>query len=467
MSLIASFNEAWRNRDQLGDANKSRELAAFLPAALEVQESPPHPAARWLARVLMALLVLAILWACFGKVNIVATAEGKIVPSSRVKQIQPLQKGVVKKIFVSEGQFVRAGEPLLELDTTITQADQNRLQADLYATQLRAQVNTQLLLFLAEEPSGILFESLPLPEQLELSVGDEYLYKQLLWQKWQQYRSQLISLESASAKNLAEQAAIRESISKLEQTLPIVTRRTEKLKDLNEREFVSEIDYLESEQERIQQYQDLAAERQNLKQSQAASQEIQQQINLHKAEFSGGLVSELSEFNRNIKSIEEELIKASDINAKQMLYSPVDGQVQDLATNTIGGVVTDAQVLMLVVPHEEHLEAEVFLQNKDIGFVEEAMDAEIKVHTFPFTKYGVIDAKVTTMSDDATVNDDGSLTYRMQLRLNKDRMLVEGRSVRLMPGMGVTAEVKIGERRVIEFFLVPLLRHSQESLRER
>ena len=133
----------------------------------------------------------------------------------------------------------------------------------------------------------------------------------------------------------------------------------------------------------------------------------------------------------------------------------------------MGGVVTDAQQLMLIVPDEDQLEVEVMIENQDIGFVEEGMAAEIKVHTFPFNKYGVIDAKVTSVSDDAIVDEKRGLIYSMRLLMAKNSIQVESKSVRLMPGMAVTAEVKTGKRRIIEYFMAPLLKYKQESIRER
>jgi hemolysin D len=149
------------------------------------------------------------------------------------------------------------------------------------------------------------------------------------------------------------------------------------------------------------------------------------------------------------------------------LYSPVAGRVQELSTNTEGGVVTDAQQLMLIVPEEENLEVEVFLENKDIGFVRQNMFAEVKVHTFPFVKYGVIEGEIFNVSNDATIDEDKGLIYRMQIRLNKNYLQVDGEKINLMPGMAVTAEIKTGKRKVIEFFLAPLLRAKNESIKER
>ncbi|OUR70873.1 hypothetical protein A9Q78_11030 [Methylophaga sp. 41_12_T18] len=135
--------------------------------------------------------------------------------------------------------------------------------------------------------------------------------------------------------------------------------------------------------------------------------------------------------------------------------------------STVGGGVTEAQQLMLIVPDEQQLEVEVFLQNKDIGFVRDGMGGEIKIHTFPFTKYGIIDGEITSISDDATVDEEQGLIYGMHLLMKQNTIFVKGKEVRLMPGMAVTAEVKTGKRRILEFFMAPLLRYQQESIRER
>ncbi|MEH6445252.1 MAG: HlyD family efflux transporter periplasmic adaptor subunit [Oceanospirillaceae bacterium] len=156
-----------------------------------------------------------------------------------------------------------------------------------------------------------------------------------------------------------------------------------------------------------------------------------------------------------------------DPGVYRIIYAPVAGRVQELEVHTIGGVVTEAQQLMLIVPTEQTLEAEVFLENKDIGFVHNGMSAEVKIHTFPFTKYGVIDATISNVSTDATLDEKQGLIYKMQLALANNTIQVNGKTVNLIPGMSVTAEVQIGERRIIEFFLAPLLKGKQEALRER
>jgi len=230
---------------------------------------------------------------------------------------------------------------------------------------------------------------------------------------------------------------------------------------------VAETEYLQSVQDQIQIKQDLAAEKQRLVQLQETVTDINQQINLHNAQSASTVLMEITEQHRQLASISQELVKVRDNSAKQVIYAPVAGRVQELAVNTIGGVVTEAQQLMLIVPLDKTLEAEVFLENKDSGFVFNEMSAEIKVHTFPFTKYGVIDAVISNVSTDAIVDEKQGLIYKMQLKLAENQIQVNNKMVNLVPGMSVTAEVQIGERRIIEFFLAPLLKGKQEALRER
>jgi hemolysin D len=345
MSTFAVFRDAWRNRDKLGDVNQTRELAAFLPAALEIQESPPNPLVRWLGWSTLSIVVIAITWALLGHVNIVASAEGKIIPSSRVKQVQPLEKGVVKALLVSEGEYVKKGQPLVQLDTTLTQADKKRQESELHSARLRLAVSRSMLNLLAvtDQPASLSnVDTYTLDLPANTTAYEVALYKSLLKQQWLQYQSQLSVLRSSLAKIRAEQAATREVIAKLKQMLPIAEKRAATLKSLHGKDFVSENEYLTVEQERIQQVQDLAAERQHYKQLQAAEAEVHEQINLHKAQTSGTLLNDITELQRQIAVLEEEFAKASDLNAKQILYAPVAGRVQELAINTVGGVVTEA-----------------------------------------------------------------------------------------------------------------------------
>jgi len=434
----------------------------------------------------MLLFTLGILWACFGKVNIVATAEGKIIPSSRLKQIQPLEKGVVKNIFVKEGDRVQEGQPLVELDATLTEADEQRLTQQLQQAQRDLERLEKFQTMIVKNDSTLALPlpgegtATPPPGKGEDGRGSSELQSQLLEQQYQQYLAQRASAEGELAKRVAEQKSNLELIKKLQGTLPLITKRADAIKGLLDKRMASENDYLLVEEQRITQQQDLASYQANQKQLDAAVAQAEQQLKALIAQVQSETLSKISDTQQQAHALQEELNKATDMNARQILYAPVSGQVQGLAINTVGGVVTEAQQLMIIVPEGEHLEVEVYLQNKDIGFVKKGDAAEIKIHTFPFTQYGVIDAKVTRISNDAFSVSQGDrsrsvpdqsqnegLVYTMGLIMAKSTLQVNGQEVSLMPGMAVTAEVKTGDRRIIEFFLAPLLKAKQESIRER
>ena len=465
--MLRKFKEAWFQRHLMGQTNKQRELAQFLPAALEIQETPPNPLARWLMFSIIALVALGIIWMFLGKVNIVASAEGKIIPSSRVKQIQPLSKATVKNILVKEGEYVKQGSALIELDDTLTRADQLSLAASLEDLTSNAAVNEQLLALLEMPRIDLKRFSYQQLQTVADKNNIDTLTANLIWQRWQQYLSQYSSLLESQRRVLAESAAAAEQVSKLTQTLPISRDRLEKFTELAAKNYVSDDEVQQLRQQTIEQSQDLKSEQERAKQLEASQREIVEQINAFTAQTKSELLTQLKSAKNQIASIREEITKADRLNSRQILYAPVSGRVQELAVSTIGGVVTEAQQLMVIVPVDEALEVEVFLENKDIGFVREGMPAEIKIHTFPFTKYGMIRGEVLTVSDDATLDEQRGLMYRMRVLMKEDQIIAEGRSVKLIPGMTVTAEMQTGHRRIIEFFLAPLLRYRQEGLRER
>ncbi len=470
MGAASVIRSAWRNRASLGDANRQRELAAFMPAALEIQSAPPHPLTRWVARSLLLLSVVFIVWAYLGEVNIVAAAEGRIVPGSRVKDVQPLERAMIRKIHVREGQMVERGEALVELDSALSEADEKALIEQLKVTGLQHAVAMALLSLLEMDPDeqlDLTFDGFELAFDGQAEAHEIELYKRLLWQQWRQISSRKTELEAAADKNLSEQAITQATIVKLQKTLPIVARRTADMRELVDKDFASDAEYLQLEQERIRQTQDLLAERHRLRRLDFARREIEQQIQARDAEAHAQQLTVIGDTESRLVALQQQLTKARDVNGKSTLYAPVAGQVKGLVIATEGGVVTEAQKIMQIVPRADALEVEVYLDNKDIGFVREGMAAEIKVHTFPFTQYGVIEGEVLSISHDATPDEQGRLRFGMRVRMTRDWILVNGQRMSLMSGMAVTAEVQTGHRRILEFFMAPLMKVADESIRER
>lgn len=468
MALLANLKQCWHNRATIGDVHQQRELAQFQPESLEIQQTPPHPLPGYLGWSIISLLFIAIVWACVGNIDIVASAEGKIVPSARVKQIQPLDKGVVTQLMVAEGDYVNQGQALVVLDPTVTQADESRLASQLQ--NLRAQLTIAKKLHQQiSQPTEVstFVQHVEFVSAIPYTKQQLGYYRHWLKQQWLEYDTGLKVLQSTLKKVKAQGNVSRQMVTKLKLTLPLVTQRVDILQQLVAQSFSSQQEWLLAEQERIQQAQDLAAENYRLAELVASQGEIEQQINAYTANYQSQLLEKVTQLTQQVHAVTQEWQKAKNRNAKQILYAPVAGRVQELAINTVGGVVTAAQQLMIIVPKDQQLIVEVFLQNKDIGFVKEGMDAEIKIHTFPFTKYGVIPATVKTVAQDATLDEKQGLIYRIQLVLSKNTLQVEHRSVRLQPGMGVTAEIKTSQRRIIEYFLTPIRRATQESIRER
>ena len=470
---LTQIRKAWNDRGKMGDRNIVSIEREFLPAALEILETPPSPIGRILTWSIIAFFFIAIMWACFGHIDIVTTAQGKIIPSGRVKVIQPLAKGVVKAIHVKDYQYVEKGAPLIELDRTLTGADQTKLSEELAFTE--ATISRQkLFVKILNNPGKFtdlsrLYSLFP----TDSKAGNHSEQVQLLYQQIKSYQSKREALSAELREKDAERRSSLEIIKQLEETLPLANKQFVAYKSLRDKNMVSDFERMEKEKAYIEQRQSLAAERAHQEQLAASVRSIEKEIQALDAEALRQALSDIQEAERQSQALKQELTKATELNAKQILMAPVSGEVQQLAVNTIGGVVTEAQPLMLIVPRGENLEAEVNVENKDIGFVKEGQKAEIKVNTFSFTRYGVIDAVVTDITKDAVETKDSAmdekkaLAFKMKLKLAKSIMMIDGKEVNLSPGMAVTAEVKTGKRKLIDFFLSPLIQHADESVRER
>lgn len=452
------------------NTQRNKDELEFLPAALEIQETPPLPAARYIIWAIMSFFVIGVAWASVGKVDIVAVAHGKVVPSGRVKVIQPLESGVVKRILVDEGQRVGAGDVLVELDNTATGADTARLEAQRRALELDSARITALLSALSdteqsEQPSrtiDLIADGIEGADAMQLRRQGERAAQQLA-----EARARLASITERISQRTAERSAIDDRIEQLQSTLPLVTERAEALEQLLKSNLGSRVQWIEAEEARITQAKQLDIERRNRDAIDAAIRALNEERAANANQMTANFTAELSETEVRLASLNEEIVKARQRGDLQQLRTPVDGVVKQLAIHTVGGVVTPAQRLMEIVPEGTPLEVEAFFRNKDIGFVKTGQRTEVKVEAFPFTRYGTIDGQIETLSEDAVQDENVGLVYTAQILLDKLTLEVEGKTVRLSPGMAVTVEAKTGKRRLIEFLLSPLLRFSQESARER
>jgi hemolysin D len=459
--------------------NKTDPEVEFLPAALEVLETPPSPVGRATSLLLCLFFSITIFWAYFGSIDIIATATGKIIPTGRTKIIQPLDTGVVRAIHVQDGQQVKAGDILIEIDTTISQSDRDRLQKELTAMQL----DSARLKGLLKSPEDAEIDFVPpagaTPQQIDLQ-------KSQFLNQLQEIRSKLTGLNQQIAQNEGNRIAVAATIEKITQSIPILATRLKMRKYLSDKEYGSKLETLSAQQDLVEHQQELEVQKGRLAEAEAGVAALKEQRMQAEAEFRHKILDDLSETEQKASSLQEQLVQATQKYRLQTLTAPVDGTVQQLAIHTEGGVVTPAQALLAIVPKDSRLEIEAMVPNRDIGFVHEGQEAEIKVDTFNFTKYGFIQGKVLSISQDAITRDtpqtgpaktgiEGTssepkgqeLVYAARISFDKAQMQIDNRLVNLSPGMAVTVEIRTGTRRVIEYLLSPLLRQKQEALHER
>jgi hemolysin D len=468
-------------RPRWGEQDTARQ---FLPAALEILETPASPAGRAIGATIILFFVLAVAWAVFGRVDIIATASGKIVPTGRTKTIQPLETGIVSAIHVQDGDKVTAGQVLIEFDRTVTQAERKHIAQDLVASQL----DVARLAALRES-----FDAGTMPRDLVIPAGaldwDVARTRSSMKAQASEQLAKLASINRQIEQKEAESQSITATIAKIDASLPLLEQGAIIRRKAMEIQYGNHIAYLEAQTRLIEQQNERIVQQRRIVEVAAARQALEQQIEQTKSGYERQILNDLSDAEKKVAQLGQDLVKAERKTAEQILRSPIDGTVQQLVLHTVGGVVTPAQQLMIIVPADSHLEAEAMISNRDIGFVSAGQQAEVKIDTFNFTRYGLLQGKVVSVSQDAIVREKpgakaGSakaggalsdtsepegqeLLYSTRIALDQTQMQVEDRLVRLAPGMAVTVEIKTGTRRLIEYLMSPLLRYRHESLRER
>jgi hemolysin D len=464
-----------------GMRRRNHELA-FLPAALEIVETPPSPLGRAIGATIIAVFLLALTWASLGSVDIVATAPGKIIPSGRSKVIQPFETGVVRAIHVHDDDTVKAGQVLIELDPTINAAERDRSKSDLVATRLDV-ARLRAALAGGADPVADFHPPENSPPSL-VAMQQQYLLSQT-----NEHRSKIAALDRQLAQKEAERATAQATIAKIQALIPLLQQQVDIRKALFEHETGSRVLYLQTLQQLVEQQQELDVQKSKFDETAAAVATIKETRTQTEAEYRRTLYDDLAKDEPKVAGLAQDVIKAEERTELQVLKAPVDGTVQQLAVHTVGGVVTPAQPLLVLVPVDSHLEIEAMVSNRDIGFVEPGQQAEIKIATFNFTRYGLLHGKVLSVSHDAvgkddladpakdkgqpdghstrSPSDDEGPVFAARVSLDRTAMQIEGKEVNLAPGMAVTAEIKTGERRIISYLLSPLRKYRQDSLRER
>lgn len=446
----------------------SRDALDFAPGLLAIQENPPAKLPRTVLYSVAALFAILLVWAAFGRLDIVASAEGRLVPQTYVKIVQPAEAGIVQEILVREGLSVEAGQVLMRMDAKLTDADARIIRGEFEMKRLQLR---RIEAELAGLPIRV--EGGDSPELLAQAMQQHAAHRQA-------YLDAIAQEQAILAKTRHDLQAAEEVLRKLQETVPTYRKSAAAFERLGKDGFYGSLAVEEKQRERIEKEQDLRAQESTvaaLKSTLAASEKKLAQI---ASNYRSGLQNERVETESQFRKLREEKGKIEHKAGLLALRAPQNGIIKDLATHTTGTVVSPGTVLMSLVPHDEPLQAEVLVRNEDVGFVHLDQRVKIKLSAYPFQKYGMIDGVVTHIGPDAAdgggqppkangapADPSQALRYKALVQLDTQYLATDGQRMRLSPGMQVVAEIHQGQRTVMEYLLSPVQKAWQEAGRER
>jgi hemolysin D len=502
MSAAATLSHHWDVFKAALSMEKAREKSAqryreteFLPAALEIMETPPSPMARMLLIALSALVGVALIWSIIGKVDVVAVAPGKIIPAARVKIIQwggtgggsEGMAGVIRAINVVDGQEVKAGQVLLELDTTITGADAAQATRGLLSANIERAKARAMMAYLNGRQQKFIA---PAGTPPEVAATQRSLIESTI----AEYEAKRATLNEAESEKKSELAGALSEQEKLRETLPLLEQQVAARAELAEKGYGSKLLLWQIQEQLVERKKNVAIQQSNIARARAALASLTQQRAQLKQELARNSLTGLAEAEDDASLRLQEQAKAEQRQLLTKIVAPVDGTVTQLSTNTLGGVIQAAQPLMTIVPKNSALIVEAHIQNKDIGFIRKGQTVHVKLDAYPFTDYGIVDGVLSEISADAVPLDSNGqqsagqageggnppaagLTYTARITLDQASIAkvlaragcskVEPCLRKISPGMSVQAEIKTGKRRILKYLLSPIAKVSQEAGRER
>jgi len=448
----------------------SAEALDFVPGLLAIQESPPGRLPRVVMYMVVTLCVILILWSIFGKLDIVASAEGRLVPQTYVKIVQPADGGIVQEILVREGEHVVAGQVLMRMDTKDAKADESTLQTQLALRSL------QLRRIDAELGNVALKKSASDPEDLYSQVAAQYREHRL------GYMNALGEAQEAHTKAKRDYDSGSEVLAKLREVTPILKKQADAYADMGKDGYVPQLQVSDKQREYLEKSRDLRAQESTLASLQAAVAASGKQVEQVSSKYRSDLHNERIDAEGQYRKLQQDWIKQEHKTGLLELRAPQAGIAKDLATHTVGTVVSPGTVLLLLVPDHEPLIAEVMVKNEDVGFTYPQQKVKLKLSAYPFQQYGMLDGQVMTIGADASDggsqaqpgkdsssknNPPATQIYKALISLDTQQLSAHGKEFKLVPGMQVVAEINEGQRSVMQYLLSPLQKTVQESGRER
>lgn len=458
---IRVLKDAWSEESRRRKTEKDQRVETeFLPAALEVLHSPPSPAGRLILWLIIVAVFFALGWAVFGRVDVVAVSEGRVMPSQRIKTVESSETGRVRQIYFREGDEVSQGEALIALDPTFADAD-----ADVARTEfLTAQLSRARARALLRHADGAL-AAFSAPEAA--SPAAAAAEARVVESRIDAYEARR---EGLRQRRLAARSALRGAqaeLARLQETYPLIRGRYETKRQLFEKGLAPSVQLTELEEQMISTRRGIEVQQAEIDKAVAEIAMLDRELDQAEEEFRGAAAAELTEAEAIVATREESVLKATQRASLQVLTAPVDGVINEVAVATIGEVVEPGAPLMTIVPGDDELIVEALVLNKDIGVVRPGREAVIKLEAYPFTRFGYLHGVVETVSADAITDEARGLVFPARVRIRKNDISVQGRTPPLTAGMTATVEIKTGHRRILSFLLSPIAKAVQESGRER
>ncbi|KAA1190682.1 HlyD family type I secretion periplasmic adaptor subunit [Photorhabdus heterorhabditis] len=430
----------------------------FLPTHLALSQRPPSPFARYTAIMLSVGIIIALLWAYLGKLDVQATATGRLIVSGRSQIIQAYEQSRVTAIHVQNGQQVIKDTPLLTLDTLGVNQDIARLLKQI-EYQVHEKIRYQALTEEQEPAEQELFQTLPISQQTQ--IIENYSREK------REYEAGITNLKAEMNVNLASQQARKSDINALTKLRQNISQRLKARQTLSEKQVISKVEYLEQEKEFLETERLIAQQSAELNVLQSQYINLEKRLNSLKTQKEREWFDKRKQAEVQLVVLEQELSKAQVREQLEVIRSPVTGTVQQLSVHTLGAVLQPAQNLMVIVPDDDVQLAEVQILNKDAGFVYPGQQVTVKVDAFPYTRYGTIDGELMSISRDSTTDEQLGLVFPAQVSLKSSHIVIDNTSVEITPGMSIVAEIKTDQRRVIDYLLSPIREYQSEALREK
>lgn len=404
---------------------------------------------------IIGLFCALILWSLFGKLDIDASAKGKLIPRTYIKVVQPVDAGVVKEILVREGQKVRRGQVLVRMDANLINADTAAINDELEVSDLELRrIESELTgksMKLGQEDTDVLFSQVR--GQL---LDHEREYSESMMQARESYEKAQHDYDSS-----------RKVLDKLKVITPILKQQADAYEDMAKHGYVPLIMARDKRREFIEKEQDLEAQEYTVKGLANSIRLAKEQVDLISSKYRSNLENERISTEKSNKKLRQEQVKQIHKSKFMELKAPQDGIVKELAIHSIGTVLSPGAVILTIVPDNEPLVVEAMINNDDVGFVRPEQHVRLKVNSFPFEEYGMIDGEVERVEADSQDNtasqygvrgsgDSSQSSYKAIISLNNQFIESGGRKLNLVSGMQVVAEIKLGKRTIMQYLLSPV-----------